>query len=119
MFPQTRMSPPTAASPRRTRRPTGSSRVVRLLGVALAFSYGCSAASAEYQLLNAFFHSSRIQDPVALASDATVAFDPRRDGSVQTFTIQSIGDERTGANGLTTEDVTVDAQVRALESGEI
>lgn len=54
----------------------------------------CSSASPEQQVLIDFFRASRLHDNTTLANIATISFDPRTDGSVQKFSIASIGSER-------------------------
>ncbi|MSO30101.1 MAG: hypothetical protein EXQ48_04040 [Acidobacteria bacterium] len=61
--------------------------------VGLAFAAACGASGPEQQALANFFRASRVRDSAALANIAAVAFDPRTDGSVQEFTIVSIGAE--------------------------
>ena len=41
-----------------------------------------------------FFRAARLRDNTTLANIASVAFDPRTDGTVQNFTIAKIGGER-------------------------
>ena len=51
----------------------------------------CSSPPIEQQLLTTFFRAARVRDNTALASISAVGFDPRTEGSVQDFTIDSIG----------------------------
>lgn len=70
----------------------------RVLLLAVSFSsplaVACSSASPEQQVLIDFFRASRLHDNTTLANIATISFDPRTDGSVQKFSIASIGSER-------------------------
>ena len=53
----------------------------------------CSSAP-EQPILNQFFTASRLRDKSSLDSFATAIFEPRTDGSVQTFTITSVSPEQ-------------------------
>jgi hypothetical protein len=55
---------------------------------------GCSGG-AEEKVLDDFFRASRMRDNTTLGNFATVSFDPRTDGVVQSFKVLSVGDERT------------------------
>ena len=58
---------------------------------ALLALVACSSPPIEQQLLTTFFRAARVRDNTALASISAVSFDPRTDGSVQEFKIDSIG----------------------------
>jgi hypothetical protein len=100
---------------------------------------GACAVSSEEQVLTRFFEASRALDSTQLYGLATIAFDPRSDGSIQTFAIAQRGAEErsplseshregavrslsatTGASAdpsalsveIVTRQVTVDATVR-------
>lgn len=47
---------------------------------------GCAGAP-EYQLVDQFFRSSRLADTMTLGNIATVSFDPKKDGTVEGFSI--------------------------------
>jgi hypothetical protein len=69
-------------------------RVILLVPVILGsclFEFACSSPPIEQQLLTTFFRAARVRDNTALASISAVSFDPRTEGSVQDFTIDSIG----------------------------
>jgi hypothetical protein len=51
----------------------------------------CSSPPIEQQLLTTFFRAARVRDNTAMASISAVSFDPRTEGSVQDFKIDSIG----------------------------
>jgi hypothetical protein len=91
---------------RRTRRPG-------LYGPALLyfllFTAGCGVLSPEEQLLTDFFEASRLHDTTVVASFANVTFNPRLDGVVQDFDVETV--ER-GGDGQSSR-VTIAAQVRA------
>ena len=60
---------------------------------ALALVMGCSGG-AEQKVLDDFFRASRLRDNTTLGNFATVSFDPRTDGIVQSFDVVSVSDER-------------------------
>ena len=51
----------------------------------------CGSTPVEQQLLTQFFRAARVRDNTTLASMAAITFDPRTDGSVTDFKIDSIG----------------------------
>jgi hypothetical protein len=51
----------------------------------------CSSPPIEQQVLTTFFRAARVRDNTTLASISAVGFDPRTEGSVQDFKIDSIG----------------------------
>jgi hypothetical protein len=61
-----------------------------ILGTCL-FEFACSSPPVEQQVLTTFFRAARVRDNTTLASISAVNFDPRTEGSVQDFTIDSIG----------------------------
>jgi hypothetical protein len=73
------------------RRSTSYAMVVGIL----VFVAGCSAGSSEKKLLDDFFRASRLRDNVTLGNFATATFEPRTDGTVQSFEITSVSPERT------------------------
>jgi len=72
---------------------------------------GCAAASVEEQTLLRFFVAARTLDSTMLRKYATVTFNPRTDGIVQSFTVTAAGPERQDSS----KEVTIDAVV--LEPG--
>ena len=50
-----------------------------------------ASTPVEQQLLTHFFRAARVRDNTTLASMSAVSFDPRTDGTVQDFKIDSIG----------------------------
>ena len=65
----------------------------------------CSASPEEQTLLR-FFVAARTLDSTVISKYATIGFNPRTDGIVQTFTVTSIGPERQDR-----KDVSIDADV--------
>jgi hypothetical protein len=55
---------------------------------------GCSGG-AEEKVLDDFFRAARMRDNTTLGNFATVGFDPRTDGVVQSFKVVSVSEERT------------------------
>jgi len=70
-----------------------------------AASLACGA-SAEEQTLLRFFVAAPTLDSTVISKYATIGFNPRTDGIVQTFTVTSVGPERQDR-----KDVTIDAVV--------
>jgi hypothetical protein len=68
-------------------------------------SLACSASSEEQTLLR-FFVAAPTLDSTVIGKYATVGFNPRTDGIVQTFVVSTVGPERQGQ-----KDVTIDAVV--------
>src|SRR5512132_575765 len=60
-------------------------------GLALLLLAACGSTPVEQQLLTQFFRAARVRDNTTLASMAAVNFDPRTDGTVTDFKIDSIG----------------------------
>jgi hypothetical protein len=61
------------------------------LGFALLLLAACGSTPVEQQLLTQFFRAARVRDNTTLASMAAVNFDPRTDGTVTDFKIDTIG----------------------------
>jgi hypothetical protein len=70
-------------------------------------SAACSPASVEEQTLLQFFVAARTLDSTAIGKYATIGFNPRTEGIVETFSVIAIGPEREGR-----KDVTIEAVVR-------
>jgi hypothetical protein len=62
-----------------------------IAGCALLVIAACSSPPVEQQVLSTFFRAARVRDNTTLANISAVNFDPRTDGSVQDFKIDSIG----------------------------
>ena len=69
-------------------------RSLALLTGTLALVMGCSGG-AEEKVLDDFFRAARMRDNTTLGNFATVGFDPRTDGVVQSFKVVSVSEERT------------------------
>ena len=61
-------------------------------GLALLLCAACGSTPVEQQLLTQFFRAARVRDNTTLAGMSAVNFDPRTDGSVTDFKIDSIGE---------------------------
>ena len=59
--------------------------------VVLLVLAACSSPPVEQQLLTQFFRAARVRDNTTLASISAVTLDPRTDGTVTDFKIDSIG----------------------------
>ena len=68
-------------------------------------SLSCSASPEEQTLLR-FFVAAPTLDLSVISKYATIGFNPRTDGIVQTFTVTAVG-----PNGQDRKDVTIDAVV--------
>jgi hypothetical protein len=92
------------------RRALALSVVSALWAVALA----CSPASVEEQTLRQFFVAARTLDSTVIQKYATVGFNPRTEGTVQSFTVQRVSRERQER-----KDVTLEAVVRAPDGATV
>jgi hypothetical protein len=66
-----------------------------LIGPALALAVvavACGGGGEEKTLLNKYFMASKVSDNMTLANIATVAFDPKGDGQMQSFSIVSVSE---------------------------
>jgi len=54
----------------------------------------CGGGGEEKTLLNKYFMASKVADNMTLSNIATVAFDPRTDGQMTSFTIVSVSPEK-------------------------
>ncbi len=61
---------------------------------ALVFLAGCGGGG-EQAIVQQFFQASRLRDNITLGNIATVAFDPREQGQVQTLDVVSVSPEQT------------------------
>jgi hypothetical protein len=62
-----------------------------MVGCVLLVVAACGSTPIEQQLLTQFFRAARVRDNTTLASMSAVNFDPRTEGTVQDFKIDSIG----------------------------
>jgi len=61
-------------------------------GCALLLLVACGSTPVEQQILTQFFRAARVRDNTTLAGMSAVNFDPRTDGTVEDFKIDSIGE---------------------------
>jgi hypothetical protein len=66
-----------------------------IFGCALLIVVACGSTPVEQQLLTQFFRAARVRDNTTLAGMSAVNFDPRTEGSVEDFKIDSIGAPQT------------------------
>jgi hypothetical protein len=71
---------------------TSSILAVALASLAVLASPGCSSGP-EQPIINQFFVASRLRDNTTLASFSTVAFEPRTNGTVSSFSITGVTPE--------------------------
>jgi len=62
--------------------------------LSLALFIGACSGGPEQTLIGQFFNASRLRENTTLDNISTVIFDPAKNGTVTTFTIQSIGPEQ-------------------------
>jgi hypothetical protein len=82
--------------------------VVSALGAVAALA--CGAASVEEQTLLRFFVAARTLDSTVVRKYATIDFNPRSEGTVQTFSVKAVGPERQARKEVTIEAVVLDPQ---------
>ena len=70
-------------------------------------SLACSPASVEEQTLRRFFVAAPTLDSTVISKYATIGFNPRTEGIVQSFTVKVTSPEHQGR-----KDVTIEAIVR-------
>ena len=61
--------------------------VLFMAPLVVLFAAACSGTGAERTLIRSYFLAARLNDRVTLNNIAMVAFDPREDGTVRTFSI--------------------------------
>jgi hypothetical protein len=86
-------------------------RTLRTL-LGLAVLAGCGVLSPEEQILTKFFEASRLHDTTVVARMSEVTFNPRLDGVVQDFHVETVEEAEDGQS----ERVTVQAQVRGPDA---
>jgi hypothetical protein len=83
--------------------------------VVLALAPGCGHPR-EQALVDQFFSASRLRDKTAAQTVSTVFFDPKDQGLVRDFTIDSVGaEEQDESGGVTTKSVRLSASVESPE----
>ena len=70
------------------------SRVPAFCLLSAAFFVVLACSGPEQSLLGQFFSASRLRDNTSLDNIATVIFDPRTQGTVMTFTVQTVAPEQ-------------------------
>ena len=65
-----------------------------VLGCALLFFVECGSTPVEQNILTQFFRAARVRDNTTVSDMSAVNFDPRADGSIQQFKIDSIGQQQ-------------------------
>jgi hypothetical protein len=68
--------------------------LVPMLVATAVLSGACGASHPEQQQLQQFFRASGMRDEQTLANFAAVSFDPKTDGQVTAFTIESVSEPR-------------------------
>jgi len=63
-----------------------------IFGCALLIVVACGSTPVEQQILTQFFRAARVRDNTTLAGMSAVNFDPRTEGTVEDFKIDSIGE---------------------------
>jgi hypothetical protein len=74
----------------------------------------CSPASVEEQTLLRFFVAARTLDSTVIQKYATIGFNPRTEGIVQSFTMRTMSPEQQGR-----KDATIDAVVREPDGAKV
>lgn len=73
--------------------------VIPVLALAVVAS-ACAGGADEKILLTKYFTASKVSDNMTLSNIATVAFDPKTDGQMQSFSIVSVSPEKIEPLGL-------------------
>jgi len=93
----------------------GKAKAVRLGAAAvLALSVAACGHPREQALVDQFFTASRLRDKTAAQTVSTVFFDPKDQGLVRDFTIDSVGAEEE-SGGVATKSVRLSASVESPE----
>jgi hypothetical protein len=81
--------------------------VIPVLILAAMVMVSCGAGADEKTLLDKYFRASKMQDNLTLANIATVAFDPKIDGQMQSFSVISSSEEQVTALELKADGETL------------
>jgi hypothetical protein len=93
-----------------------TAKAVRLgAAVVLALAVAACGHPKEQALVDQFFSASRLRDKTAAQTVSTVFFDPKDQGLVRDFTIDSVGAEEQDESGVTTKSVRLSASVESPE----
>jgi hypothetical protein len=83
---------------------------------------GCSSPP-EAAVLSQFFAAARLRDTTALASFATIRFEPQRDGIVTNFEVTHTAPEQRrplqGKDSISEHDANVEAEIVRLSAGGV
>ena len=71
-----------------------NSRWLMVPALVLAVVATACGGGEEYTLLNKYFMASRVSDNMTLSNIATVAFDPKADGQMMSFSVVSVSPEK-------------------------
>jgi hypothetical protein len=82
--------------------------VLSVVSALWAGSIACSPASDEAQTLLRFFAAAPTLDSTLIKKYATIGFNPRTEGIVQTFTVTAVGPERDARKDVTIEAVVLE-----------
>ena len=88
-----------------------------LVSAGWVLAAACGLVSPEEQTLLRFFEAARTLDRTEIAKYATVGFNPRSEGVVQTFTVTAIGPEREAAKDITIEAIVRDPDGTTVRRG--
>ncbi len=65
-----------------------------MLGSVALFIAACGSSSPEGQMLTGFFRAARVRDNATLANISATSFDVRTEGTVERFTVSTVGPEQ-------------------------
>jgi hypothetical protein len=82
--------------------------------LAAVTALACSPASVEEQTLRRFFVAARTLDSTITRKYATIGFNPRTEGTVQTFTVTAIRQTNQDRKEVTIDAVVLDPQGMTL-----
>jgi hypothetical protein len=68
--------------------------VLCIVPLVTLFTAACSGTGAERTLIRSYFLAARINDRPTLNNIAMVGFNPREDGTIRTFSIDGVADEK-------------------------
>ena len=68
--------------------------VLCMVPLVTLFASACGGSGAERTLIRSYFLAARLNDRPTLNNIAMVAFDPREDGTIRTFSIDNVAEEQ-------------------------